>query len=74
MKMQINSNDFRVRPGEKVKLKDWPTSVKPFYASKKQYRKLLAEHIEELSSLQQLSLRVQPLCLAVDFSRVGLRR
>jgi hypothetical protein len=24
--MKINSKDFRVRPGAKVKLKDWPTA------------------------------------------------
>jgi len=54
IKMKINSKDFRVRPGERVKLKDWPTIVKPFCKSKKQYKKLLGEHVEELSSLQQL--------------------
>jgi PPK2 family polyphosphate:nucleotide phosphotransferase len=54
MKMKINSEDFRVRPGEKVKLSEWPTIVKPFYKSKKRYQKLLEEHIEELSSLQRL--------------------
>ena len=54
MKMKINSKDFRVRPGEKVKLKEWPTMVKPFCKSKKQYQKLLEEHVEELSSLQHL--------------------
>jgi len=54
MKMNINSKDFRVRPAEKVKLKDWPTIVKPFGESKKAYQKLLGEHVEELSSLQQL--------------------
>ncbi len=52
--MKINSKDFRVPPGKKIQLKDWPTTVKPFCASKKQYQKLLVEHIEELSSLQQL--------------------
>ena len=52
--MKINSKDFRVRPGEKVKLKEWPTMVKPFCKSKKQYQNLLEEHVEELSSLQQL--------------------
>jgi len=54
MKMKINSKDFRMRPGEKVKLKEWPTIVKPFCKSKKQYQKLLEAHVEELSSLQQL--------------------
>lgn len=52
--MEINSKDFRVRPGEKVKLRDWPTLVKPFCSSKKRYQKLLGEHVEELSSLQRL--------------------
>jgi PPK2 family polyphosphate:nucleotide phosphotransferase len=52
--MKINSKDFRVRPGKKIQLKDWPTIVKPFGASKKQYQKLLEEHIDALSALQQL--------------------
>jgi PPK2 family polyphosphate:nucleotide phosphotransferase len=52
--MRINSKDFRVRPGEKVKLREWPTLVQPFCRSKKAYRKLLEEHVEKLSSLQQL--------------------
>ena len=47
--MKINSKDFRVRPGEEVKLGDWPTIVKPFCRSKKRYHKLLKEHVEELS-------------------------
>jgi PPK2 family polyphosphate:nucleotide phosphotransferase len=54
MKMKINSKDFRVRPGEKVKLHKWPTIVKPYCKSKKQYKKLLEKHVEELSSLQHL--------------------
>ena len=52
--MKINCKDFRVRPGEKVKLTRWPTLVKSFYKSKKRYQKLLEEHIKDLSSLQQL--------------------
>ena len=54
MKMKIISKDFRVRPGKKVALKEWPTVVKPFFKSKNGYRKLLEEHVEELSSLQSL--------------------
>ena len=52
--MKINSKDFRVRPAEKVKLSELPTLVKPFCKSKKRYRRLLGEHVEELSSLQRL--------------------
>ncbi len=54
IKMKIKSKDFRVQPGAKVKLKKWPTKIKPAAKSKKQYKKFLEEHVEELSSLQQL--------------------
>ena len=54
IKMKINSEDFRVRTGEKVKLKEWPTKVKSFCKSQKRYHELLEEHVEELSSLQHL--------------------
>jgi polyphosphate kinase 2 (PPK2 family) len=54
MKMKINSKDFRVRSGAKIKLKEWPTKVKSFCKSKKQYKKILEAHVEELSALQQL--------------------
>ena len=43
-----------MRPGSKIKLKEWPTKVKPFCKSKKQYKKLLEAYVEELSALQQL--------------------
>jgi PPK2 family polyphosphate:nucleotide phosphotransferase len=52
--MKIQFKNFRVRPGKKVDLKEWPTIVRPIYKSKEQYQKLLEEHIGELSSLQQL--------------------
>ena len=52
--MKIDSKEFRVRPEKKVTLSEWPTIAKPFFKSKKQYQKLLAEHVEALSALQQL--------------------
>jgi hypothetical protein len=52
--MKINSKDFRVRGGDKVNLKKWPTKVDPVYDSKVQYQKLLEEHVAQLSSQQQL--------------------
>ena len=52
--MDINEKDFRLRPGEKINLKEWPTKVKPFCDSKEQYQKLLEEHVEKLSSLQRI--------------------
>ena len=52
--MKINSKDFRVREGDEVNLKKWPTKVDPVYKSKEQYQKLLEEHVAQLSSQQQL--------------------
>ena len=52
--MKIHSKDFRVREGDSVDLKKWPTKVDPVYKSKKQYKKLLEEHVEQLSSLQRM--------------------
>src|SRR5450830_1585419 len=43
--MKINSAEFRVREGDKVK---------PIYKSKQQYRKLLRAHVAQLSAQQQL--------------------
>ena len=52
--MKIKSKDFRVREGETVKLKKWPTLVTPVYQSKEQYQELLEKQVEELSEQQQL--------------------
>jgi PPK2 family polyphosphate:nucleotide phosphotransferase len=52
--MKIASKDFRVREGDKVDLKKWPTIVDPVYRSKKHYQELLHEHVVQLSALQQL--------------------
>ena len=54
MKMKINSKDFLVHKAEKIKLHKWPTVVKRAYTSKEHYQQLLREHIEEMSSLQNL--------------------
>ena len=52
--MKINSKDFRVRKGDEVNLKKWPTIVEPVYELKEHYHKLLGEHVAQLSALQQL--------------------
>ena len=36
--MKINSKDFRVREGDDVNLRKWPTKVDPVYKSKEQYQ------------------------------------
>jgi PPK2 family polyphosphate:nucleotide phosphotransferase len=52
--MKINSKDFRVPPDQGVKLRKWPTTVKPVCESKQEYQELLCEHVEKLDSLQKL--------------------
>ena len=52
--MKIKSKDFRVHEGDDVDLRKWPTRVTPVYKSQEQYQALLEQHVEQLSSLQQL--------------------
>lgn len=54
MKTTIDTENFRVHPGEKVNLSERPTGVKALFDSEKQYHKLLRESVEELSDLQRL--------------------
>ena len=51
--MQMKTSDIRVKPGETVDLKKWPTSVPPVYASKRDYNDLLDGHVAKLSDLQE---------------------
>jgi PPK2 family polyphosphate:nucleotide phosphotransferase len=67
MTIQIKSKDFRVRPGETVKLEKRPTLVKPVCESREQYQHLLGAHIEELSSLQRLHYASNRFALLVIF-------
>jgi len=52
--MHNKSENFRVQKGDKVKLKKWPTLVKPMYQSKTQYQEILKKQVGELSSQQEL--------------------
>ena len=52
--MRIKSSDFRVREGEKVDLRKWPTIVDPMYATSEQYQDLLRKHVKTLSEQQEM--------------------
>lgn len=52
--MKIHTKDFRVREGDEVDLRKWPTSMAPVYESKEHYHEFLEKHVAQLSSLQQL--------------------
>jgi PPK2 family polyphosphate:nucleotide phosphotransferase len=52
--MHIKSSNFRVRAGEQVDLKKWPTLVDPVYKTNEEYQELLGRHIKALSAQQEL--------------------
>jgi PPK2 family polyphosphate:nucleotide phosphotransferase len=52
--MKIDSDDFRVSPGKKIKLDKSATRIKSFYKSEKHYKAILAADVKELSALQRL--------------------
>src|SRR6202035_5005968 len=65
--MKIDSSAYRVREDTKVKLRKWPTCEQPLYKSKRHYRKLLHNHVEQLSDLQQIHYAAQRYALLVNF-------
>jgi len=50
--MDIDVKDFRIDEGDSVDLARMPTRVDPVYGSKKEYRKLLKQHVRQLAKLQ----------------------
>ncbi|MFM0339856.1 ADP-polyphosphate phosphotransferase [Paraburkholderia fungorum] len=52
--MKINSQNFCALEGSQIDLKKFPTTIAPVYQSKKNYRKMLEDHVGQLSALQQL--------------------
>ena len=63
----IRPREFRVEEGAKLRLKRWPTRLKPYYGSKGDYEKLLAEHVEELKDLQDKHYAYNHYALLVIF-------
>jgi PPK2 family polyphosphate:nucleotide phosphotransferase len=68
--MKIRANEFVVRAGKKIALEQWPTSIKPYYDSKKRYRKLLKKHVNELSELQSLHFASDRYALLLIFQGI----
>ncbi len=52
--MYFDHEALRIHEGERVNLDSRPTFVDPVYRSKKEYKELLAEHVAQLSKLQQV--------------------
>jgi len=65
--MNIDSRKFRVGEGEKLKLRKWPTKVKPVYRSKDDYKAQLEDHVARLSARQQLLYASDSYALLIIF-------
>jgi PPK2 family polyphosphate:nucleotide phosphotransferase len=52
--MTIDSKSYRVPPGKRLNLREWSTTAPALTNSKKHYQKLLEDHVNDLSTLQQL--------------------
>ncbi len=65
--MKINPKDFRLREGDKVNLRKWPTLIDPVYKSRAAYKKLLEHQVEQLSSMQQLHYSTNRHALLIIF-------
>src|ERR1700761_3349923 len=52
--MKIDVERFRVRPGEKVNLSKWSTTVKPYWDTEEDYKATLGKDRERLASLQEV--------------------
>jgi PPK2 family polyphosphate:nucleotide phosphotransferase len=50
----LRLEDFRLRPGKRLDLSQWPTRTKPLYSSEADYHALLAETTHKLSAQQNL--------------------
>ena len=52
--MKIDTQQFRIAPGEKVNLKKVPTDIEPLCSSKDEYKQELEKHVKELERLHEL--------------------
>ena len=52
--MKIGVTEFRPHEGDEVDLGLWATNVKPLYKSKKAYRKVLQDQVDQLSDQQRM--------------------
>jgi len=65
--MKIDSQAYCVPAGAKVRLRKWATIAQLAYKSKRQYRKLLESHVEQLSSLQDIHYAANRYALLLIF-------
>src|ERR1700722_5513463 len=67
VRMKIDSQAYCVTAGTKVRLRKWATIAQLAYKSKRQCRKLLESHVEQLSSLQEIHYAANRYALLLIF-------
>lgn len=65
--MKIDSNLFRLGFEEKLDLTEKPTSIEPLFKSARQYKKILKNHVKDLSALQRLHYAADRCALLLIF-------
>ncbi|HEV2645429.1 MAG TPA: ADP-polyphosphate phosphotransferase [Acidobacteriaceae bacterium] len=65
--MKIDIRKFRIDQGEKVRLNEWPTRVKPICKSKEEYEAILASHVQQLEQQQEMLYALDEYALLVIF-------
>jgi len=65
--VKIDSNLFRLGFAEKLDLTEKPTSIEPLFKSARQYKKILKNHVKDLSALQRLHYAADRCALLLIF-------
>jgi len=65
--VKIDSNLFRLGFEEKLDLTEKPTSIEPLFKSARQYKKILKNHVKDLSALQRLHYAADRCALLLIF-------
>ena len=65
--MKINPEDFRVKPGSRVRMDAWPTAVEPFYSDAEHYKDVLEQGRDQMADAQKLLYASERYALLIIF-------
>jgi PPK2 family polyphosphate:nucleotide phosphotransferase len=65
--MKINADRFRVAPGSRVDLSNWPTLAAPVYESDDHYAQLLKEYVGTIGAQQRLLVSSERFAVLIIF-------
>jgi PPK2 family polyphosphate:nucleotide phosphotransferase len=65
--MKIEVKNFCVEEGKKIKLKNYPTIVKPFYKNSDEYKRIQDKHFQKINELQNIFYSYKKYALLLIF-------